>query len=150
MVAGALLVLGLSHHLGGVVVDQMTHFDLSSQAAPIAWPYVEAEEEVDKENARYQAIQWDWRFAQPWAHWRIFRHRVAGLGEEFSARSLFYLDSEAVLTPAHPRDRGFQHLAWVDLRTRLGGAVWPVLLGCAVLVAAGAALGIRGKDPTLR
>ena len=148
--AGALLAAGLVTNLPGVLVDHMTHQELALQAAREVWQegLEEYPDPRQRDDALFQNIQWDWRFAAPWAHWRILRHRVAGLGEEFSAREIFLVESDAVLRPIHDREHGFLHLAWVDLERRLGGAIWPGILLVAVLLVLGAVQTARGLDPT--
>ena len=90
----------------------------------------------------------DGRFAAPWAHWRILRHRAAGLPEEYDPGQLYFEPSDVVLAPTHDRDKGFRHLAWVDLDQRLGGRVWPGLSIALVLIGLGVAQISRGLDPT--
>ena len=124
----ALCVLGAGFlvALPGALVDTTTHTDLALQAARLEWPDVEGNE-ATREEERFQRIRWDLRFAAPAAHWRILRHRVAGLEEEYRAEDLFFLDPEkgsAVLVPEHDREKGFQHLAWVDFVWRLAGPMW--------------------------
>ena len=143
--AAALFALGLVVQLGGALVDAPTHLDLGLQAAREVWPTPEGVEEPEMEERRFERLQWDWRFAAPWAHLRILRHRVAGLGERFSARELYFSAGEAGLEPAHASERGFAHLAWVDFHRRLGGPVWPAALVCALLLLAGAVLGLEAS-----
>ncbi len=116
--------LGLATTLPGVLVDHMTHQDLALQAARAQWPEPGGADERERDAARFLAIQYDWRFAAPWAHWRIAAHRLGDSGEEYSARELFGVASDAPLRPEHDRERGWNHLAWVDLRQRLGGPAW--------------------------
>jgi hypothetical protein len=131
--AAALCVLGSIVQVPAALVDSGTHLDLAMQAARTEWPTTPGVDEVEMDARRFEDIQWDWRFAAPWAHWRILRQRVAGRAEVFDARELFFLNESALLTPAQPRARGFGHLAWVDLRKRLGGPVWPGVLLCGLL-----------------
>jgi hypothetical protein len=119
---GALLAFGLLTNLPAVLVDHMTETDLAVQAARLDWPDVPGGDET-----RFQKIQWEPRYAAPWAHWRIFRHRVAGLGETFSSRELFFTETDAVLVPNPETRPGFRHLAWID-HAALGGASWPLFL----------------------
>lgn len=136
LAVGALLVLGFVTNVPGVLVDHMTEQDLAMGAARIEWPDVPG-----GDATRFQAIQWEPRFAAPWAHWRILRHRVAGLGETFSSRELFFTDEDVPLETNPEMRPGFQHLAWVDHRA-LGGATWPLglFLGLALGLAWRAAL----------
>ena len=145
--AAALLLAGLIVNLPGVLVDHSTHNDLATQAARLEWPEVPGKNDFDREEERYQRIQHDFRFAAPWAHWRILRHRIAGQGEDFPVREIFYLDRDDVLTPQHERERGFLHFAWHDFQERLGGPTWPPTLFCIALLLAGLVLTARGLDP---
>lgn len=150
--AGPLVLLGLVANLGGVLVDHPTHQDLALRAAAIEWPEVGLEggpaQGREADEARFLNVQWDWRFAAPWAHWRILRHRVAGLGEEFPVRRVFGVDDPALLVPNHARDRGFSHLAWVDLAERLRVGAALVLALCAASLSLGAVSAVRALDPT--
>jgi hypothetical protein len=143
----ALLALGFAVALGGALVDHTTHTDLGLQAARAEWPDAPAVPEAEQEERRFERMQWDWRFAAPWAHWRILRQRAAGRGESFFARSLYFVDSAAPLAVAHERERGFRHLAWVDLAERLRGPRWPGFALCGLLAGLGIALGFRGREP---
>jgi hypothetical protein len=145
--AAALCSAGFLVQVGGALVDHTTHTDLALQAARLEWPDQVGVPEVEQDARRFERIQWDWRFAAPWAHWRILRHRVAGLGESFPARAIYYVDGETPLVPAHEREKGFRHLAWVDLHQRLGGSVWPPIVLCIALGAIGLVLGLRAVDP---
>ena len=144
--AAVLVLLGLVVVLPGVFVDHTTHTDLAIQAARIEWPDLPGGE-LDQEEERFMRIQRDFRFAAPWAHWRILRHRVAGLGEEFPVQEIFFLSDEAVVVPQHEREHGFRHLAWVDFHQRLGGPTWPASLACLLLLGLGFACAVRGLDP---
>jgi len=135
-----LLLLGGITATGGVLVEYNTSLDLTLQGARIAWPSPPDQSELEElviDDLRFVRAKFDPRFAQPWLHWRIFRHRMAGLGESYPVRSLFYLDSDARIEPQQERERGFRHLAWVDLHRRLGGPSWigPLLVGLLVFVA---------------
>ncbi|MEO0650527.1 MAG: hypothetical protein AAFZ65_07615 [Planctomycetota bacterium] len=148
LVVWALGGVGLVSALGGVLTDQSTFHSLALDAARVEWPDVADETELAADDQRFVNVQWDWRFAAPWAHWRIFRHRAAGLPENFPSDQIFFLDERVLLSPTHERDRGFRHLAWVDLEQRLRGPVWPGLLLAALLAAVGVAQLVRGFDPT--
>ena len=117
-----LLGLGFVSNASAVLVDHMTAQDLAVQAARVDWPDVPG-----GEATRFQKIQWEPRYAAPWVHWRIFRHRVAGLGEEFSSREIFFTEEDVPLHPNRELRPGFQHLAWID-HAALGGRSWPVFL----------------------
>ncbi len=152
--AYTLLLAGLVVTLPGVLVDTTTHTDLAMQSAKNEWPDTELEgDAATADEERFQRLRWNWRYSAPWAHWRILRHRVSGLEESFSARQLFFVDAEVedvTLVPAHARERGFSHLAWVDFATRLGGPIWPVATACAALLLAGIIAAFRGLDPDQR
>ena len=144
---GARIVLwgGLLTSLPGVLVDYTTHLDLAEQAAPFAFDSA-GETPFERSNDRFNRMQWRPGFAAPWAHWRILRHRVAGLGEDFPASAVFLLDDPVRLTPSVERRRGQRHFAWVDLQERLGGEVWPALVACLGLFALGLGRISRGLD----
>ena len=179
LVALFLFGVGLVTNLPGVLVDHMTHEHLADQAAELEWhAELEAQglEGGNRAAARFELIQWDLRFAAPWAHWRIFRDRVSGVcsvdpdasrwgpsapREVYRAGELFFLDGDAAGVELHPdrdwirggaavdrdRDRGFRHLAWVDLARRLGGSSWPAWFALFGLLTAGVLLAARGMDP---
>lgn len=144
--AAALFGLGLVVQFAGAAVDASTHLDLGLQAAREVWPTPEGVDEFEMEERRFEQMQWDWRFAAPWAHLRILRARAAGRGERFDARELYFVDVSRPLEPVHARERGFAHLAWVDFRGRLGGPVWPAALLCGAL----ALLGLLAGRAALR
>jgi MFS family permease len=147
--APALLALGLLSALGGVLVDQSTHHDLALQAARSEWQQLDDPTESGRDDQRFVMIQWDWRFAAPWAHWRILRHRAAGLPERYAAEQLYFVEPlTAALEPTHDRDRGFRHLAWVDLEQRLDGSAWPAVALAGVLLALGVIQLLSALDPT--
>jgi len=150
LLAIAALTLGLVVALGGVLVEYTTNIDLSLQAARLEWPDApgapEANEQ-EQEDARFVATKFDWRFATPWAHWRILRHRLAGLGEQFPVRELYFLPRDEAVTPAWEREQGFRHIAWVDLHERLGGPSWPGPALCLALLVLGVGLALRALDP---
>jgi hypothetical protein len=144
----ALALLGLSTALPGVLVDHMTHQDLAVQAARSAWPDPGGADERERDAARFLSIQWSWQFAAPWAHWRILAQRVRGGGDSFDARGLFGVDTDLALVPAHDRERGWRHFAWVDLHQRLNGPIWigPSVCGLLLLLAALALRRARRAD----
>ena len=144
--ASLLLALGFVVQLPAALVDYNTHLELAVQAARVRWPDARGPTQRDQDEARFLALCWDWGFAAPWAHWRILFHRLAGRGEQFPVRELFFLDSDLVLEPAERRERGFEHLAWVDLRQRLGGRTGPAWLAVTALFLAGGLLASRSLD----
>jgi hypothetical protein len=137
---GALAVLGIATSLPAALVDQETHQELAVAAAEIEWADTldPALAPGPRGEVLFQNVQWDWRLAAPWAHWRILRHRLARQGETFSSRELFFLDRDETLTLSHDRQRGFRHLAWVDLKQRLDGPGWVGWLISISLLVAGA------------
>lgn len=147
-----LLAVGVIPNLGAVFVDHMTHQELAMAAARIEWPQIEGVDDplgAQAENERFERIKWDWRFAAPWAHWRILRHRTALHDEVFGVRELFFLDSDATVSPTLERSRGWFHLAWYDLEHRLGGAAWPALLLIGLMGLVGTVELARSFDATL-
>ena len=146
--ASGLCALGLLVQLPAALVDHTTHQDLAVQAAREAWPDPGGANERERDEARFHLIQWDWRFAAPWAHWRILRHRIAGLAEDFPVEDLFRLDSVEIVTPSDERERGFRHLAWVDLAERLGGFLLLGALLSVLMVGTGVVLALRSLDRT--
>jgi hypothetical protein len=138
--AGLLVVWGLVVALPGVLVEETTYRELARQARAL-------EQRVEPEDAA-----WDWRFAGPWAHWRILRHRVAGRGERFAPQDVFFVETEMAreelaLSVPGERDQGFRHLVWVDLEARLGLASWPLLVFVAATFVLGLGLALRGFEP---
>jgi len=150
-IAKCTLALGLLTSLPGVLVDYATHNDLALQAVRIAYPDFETdfENEASREEAWFVETKRDWRFAAPWAHWRIFRHRVAGLGESYPVREIFFLESDEVIQPVYERERGFMHMAWIDFRQRLGGHLEPAIAACILMIGAGLVFAVRGLDPDM-
>jgi hypothetical protein len=150
LVIALLFLFGLLANLPGVLVDHMTHQELALQAMRIEWPDPPGTSELERDNQRFQRMQCDWRYAAPWAHWRIFRHRISAQDESFPVRELFFLDSDARVTPARERDKGFRHLAWVDMNRRLEVPSWPAWVLCLGLLVLSASAMVRGFDPTRR
>ena len=142
--------LGLVVQIAGAAVDASTHLDLGLQAAREVWPTPAGVGEREMEERRFERMQWDWRFAAPWAHLRILRARLAGAGERFDARELYFVETSRALEPVHARERGFAHLAWVDFQRRLGGSWAPAAALCTLLLALGLAAGrsaLRAPEP---
>jgi hypothetical protein len=153
--ATALFALGLAVQLPAALVDTMTHQELAMQAARLRWPddSIPGAPSRAAEDVRFERTLWSWSFAAPWAHWRILGHRLAGGGEVFSPQ-LFDVESQAPLELGEDRERGFHHLAWVDLRQRLGGPAWigPVICGLWLALGLGLARAafrgrVRPMDP---
>lgn len=152
--AWILLVAGLVTQVPGALVDTTTYHELAVEAARERFPDPPGiTHPADADAARFEALQWDWGFAAPWAHWRILRHRVAlldgpeGASERFPVAEVFRYPSELVLEPAQARERGFLHLAWIDHQLRLGGRSWPLLALVALQLLLGTSLVVRGLDP---
>ena len=150
IVVCALLLTGVATSLPGVLVDYTTHHDLAIRTARMEWPDPGGETEQARDGARFLNIQYDWRFAAPWAHWRILRHRVAVGDEQYSVREIFLVDRDEVLTPAHERDHGFRHFAWIDFQKRLGGSQWPAALLCLAFLGVGLVYALWGLSPAQR
>lgn len=138
-----LVVFGVVVQLPSALVDETTYADLARRAAVEVWP----PEVIRNEDELWERVAWHPGFAAPWAHWRILRRRVAGLGERYPAREVFLIDSDTMLAPGPGQPRGFAHLAWTDLVQRLGGTALPGVLGVLALLATGAVLAGRGLDP---
>lgn len=133
---GGLALLGFVIQLPSTLVHESTAAGLVASAGP--------EDEADWER---RAV-WRPGCALPWLHWRILRHRVAGLDEEYSSSELLGVEPDRALFPAEPEDQGFRQLAWYDLSHRLeGSALWGALLGF-VLMALGVVSAVRGLDPS--
>ncbi|MFT5292406.1 MAG: hypothetical protein ACI8QS_003181 [Planctomycetota bacterium] len=141
--------VGLFTALPGVVVDYTAHHDLAIRAARIEWPELPGESDSQRDGARFLKIHQDWRFAAPYAHWRILRHRFAIGNESYPVREIFLIDDDAILEPSEERFRGFQHLAWVDFQQRLGGSQWIGWVLSLLMGAAGLSYAARGLDRTL-
>ena len=125
----ALLMLGLVTNLPSMFVDHTTAEDLTLQAAAVEWPDLD-------EGARWDRIQWDWRYAAPFLYWRILRHRVAVGDERFGSQELFFSERDRPMTVDTELRSGMRHLAWANHRAE-GGALWPlgVLMGLFALAA---------------
>ena len=144
--AVALFAFGALVQVPASLVDHVTHQELALEAARIQWPEPGGETEREKDDARFLLIQWDTNYAAPWAHWRILRHRVAGLGEDFPLDNIFGIPGAERATPGEDRERGFRHLAWVDLTQRLWGSAWPAVVLCSLLLAFGLVLSVLSLD----
>lgn len=145
-----LLAVGIATSLPAVLVDYTTHHDLALRAARIEWPEVAGDTEHARDDARLLNVHYDWRFAAPWAHWRILRRRLAVGDERYPVREIFLIDHDDVLSPTHERDTGMRHFAWVDFEERLGGSKGPAALLCLLLLGGGIVFAIKGLDPDKR
>jgi len=145
--ATGLLVLGLLVQVPSALVDTMTFHDLAVRAAPARWTAPLELPAAEREARLFERIQLDWGFAAPWAHWRILRRRVAVGDEVFPVREIFFVDSDEVLEPTWERERGWNHLAWIDLARRLSGPTWPGVVLAVALAGLGLVLALRALDP---
>ena len=147
----ALLALGAATSLGGVLVEYTTNLDLTMQAARLEWPRPDGADEFAHEERNFARAKFDWRFAAPWAHWRMFLHKLRGKGEAYRARELYFLGPERdeALVPQWERGKDWLHFAWVDLVRRLGGPAWPGPVLCAALLLA-SALAFAGARSSAR
>lgn len=139
-----LLLTGVLIQLPGVLVGTATHLDLAHQAAPVKWPDGEWERMSVTDGAALANLHWEMEFAAPWAHWRILRHRSAGLGEEFDAQIIYGVEGAAPLRLSSPALEGFRHMAWVDIKRRLGGSPWAVFAALGALAILGIHLTFKG------
>lgn len=140
LASAAVFAFGAAATWGGVAVDTQTHLDLAAQCARAAWPEMPGQDERERDEARFVALQWDLRFAAPFVHWRILAHKVREGHDVYDARELFGVAQDAALQPGHARELGFRHFAWVDLRQRLGGVTWPIWVLLAGIFVAGLGL----------
>ena len=129
----ALLVFGFLSNAGGVLVHPATFEQLAtdfagSTEAPIDLPSMEFDH------------------AAPWASWRIFRHRLAGLGEEFSAAEIFFGDPDLTLVANPETPPGQEHLTWLDMQRNLGAESWPIGVVLLLLIGQGIRLLLRSTD----
>lgn len=147
------LAFGLLTQLPAAFVDTVTYHELAVAAAEERFEVPEEGTDADQAARRFEALQWDWGFGAPWVHWRILRHRVAmadapgAAAERMPASELFRWPTQTILEPAQARERGFQHLGWVDLRRRLDGVVWPAMGLIALMILFGIVESVRGLDP---
>lgn len=152
-----LAVVGLIANAGGLLASRGTYRSVGEQvAAPLfgielhAAPGATDPATLGRLERR---LAWDWRTAAPWVGWRLVRHRLAAqqgafAAEVFPSEQIVLEPGLGRLAPEAPRDRGFSHLAWVDLEERLDGRVWPVLLLVLLGLGAGGVSAAAGLDPT--
>lgn len=131
--------IGLWVQLPAALVDPGTHHDLAMQATRLEVPVDPALPVADANEVRFEHTLWDLEYVAPFALWRILRHRIAEGNDAFSSNELFRVEPDVILrpSPAAPRSRGFEHLAWVHARRVLDLPLWPVVLGLLALVASG-------------
>ena len=137
--------LGVLVACPAVFVDAATHHDLALAAAEIEWPDLPGNPETAA-LARFERTLWDLRFAAPWAHWRILRHKLAVGDDVFGTREIFFMAVDQELEPVHARSLGFRHLGWVDLADLSGHPLWGIWALLACLGGAGAVLLARSSD----
>lgn len=154
LILGGTALFGLAVNGPGLAVSHPTYAHLAlthgvalevlpnPASSPGALPVPEVWGAFDRD------LQWNPRWAQPWAHWRILRHRAADLPESFSLGRLFFSDVPEFASPARSRDEDFGHLAWVDLEDRLGGPIWPGVLLALICLGWGTARAVSALDPT--
>lgn len=130
-----LFAFGLASNLPAALIDTMTYHDAAVQAARTAWPLPETADARAADEQRFLLIAWDWRFAAPWAHWRLFAAQLRAPGSDPDAR-VFGLPP-APLPLAHERERGFRHLAWVQHAELPHARAWPGWAFAALCAAAG-------------
>lgn len=128
-----LLLFGLLSNAGGVVVNHNSYEQLTAELSTatqsqIALPAMEL------------------AYAAPWAHWRIFRHRLAGLGEDFRAEEIFFIDGDLVLGTSPESAPGLEHLTWLDMQRNLGAEFWPIGAVLLLLIGQGIRLLLRSSD----
>ena len=152
----ALCTLGLITNLSGVLTDTSTYQQLVGKAY-LGTAGATAESPRSDEDL-YRLAHWSPGLAEPWASWRILRHRLAGQGEAFPVAQIFlHGESRAtepgversVVSADSARHQGFRHLAWIDLRDRLHTPLYPGVLISLLLVAMGCILAVRGLDRAL-
>ena len=164
----ALCVFGLITNLSGVLTGSGTYQELMGNA--FGADSVSASYRAPDSEFLYRKAHWSLGLAEPWASWRILRHRLAGQGEVFPIDTIFLadrsewtsasegLDPDRIIVnrsespsvePAKERHRGFRHVAWIDLRDRLQTPLYPGVLISLLLVAAGCIFAIRGLDRAL-
>jgi len=139
-----LFVLGVVIQLPGVLVSTATHLDLALQAKPSLGSDSNNAGGEELANDDLEPLHWAMDFAAPWARWRIVRQRAAGLGESYDAQVLFGVQGLAPLSLSRPAQEGFRHLAWVDLRQRLGGTPWAAFVALGALAILGLYLSLKG------
>ncbi len=92
----------------------------------------------------HRETRWELRFAQPWSHWRILRHRSAGLGEAFPARSIFFVNSDEEIEAGPDTPIGMRHISWIDAGDRLGLSSLPALLLSGFFMSIGLIYALHG------
>ncbi|MFT5285375.1 MAG: hypothetical protein ACI8TQ_001539 [Planctomycetota bacterium] len=154
----ALCAFGLLSSFSGVLVDTGTYQSLIGKLANSE--LAELTEPESDYGERYRTVHWDLGLAEPWASWRILRHRLAVEGENFPAAQIFMLEESAdedvsvaigptLISPETNRNLGFQHMAWIDLNDRLETSPYPGMLFSILLVGLGCIFAIRGLDRAL-
>lgn len=127
----SLLATGILIQLPGALIDARTHGTLASQVVEhgpvvdVRGPGSAEVTRLEERSTDWRAeTRWSWRFADPWAHWRILRNRVAVGGEDVAASEIFFGVRESRIRPPGVGPWGFEHIAWVDLDRRLAVSPW--------------------------
>jgi hypothetical protein len=133
LVAMCLLLFGLLSNGGGVFVNHNSYEQLAAELAASS----------DSQPA-HPAMN----FAEsaPWAHWRILRHRLAGLGEEFSAEEIFFAADDVTLATDPESAKGLEHFTWLDMQRNLGAEFWPIGIALLLLIGQGIRLLLRSTE----
>lgn len=131
--AMCLLLFGLLSNAGGVLVNHSAYEQLTADLATAT------ESEIALPAT-------DFAHAAPWAHWRIFRHRLAGLGEQYSAGEIFFADGDLILGTSPESAKGLEHLTWLDMQRNLGAEFWPIGVVLLLLIGQGIRLLLWSSD----
>jgi hypothetical protein len=152
----ALCVLGFAVQVPGVLVDTAAYHDLALQAASVDWPDggLPTADAREHEEQRFERSLWSARYQPALVQARILSTKLSAATREAwseeDSTQLFGVTAERSIRPMHERERGFLHLAWVDLHQRLGAPAWPGPLIAALLILAGVVLAQAGRRDAAR